>query len=89
MGTVVQFPASSIGAERERGQLFGRWQRSKRGNLYTRTGEFCVTVFPALGGFRYAIARTARDKPPFSEMIYATSDEARRAAWAMLPKAFA
>ena len=89
MGTVVQFPASGVGAERERGEFFGRWQRSKRGNLYTRTGEFCVTVFPARGGFKWSIARTARDKPLFSPVIYATSDEARRAAWAMLPKAFA
>jgi hypothetical protein len=89
MGVVVQFPASDLGAERE-GQSFGRWQRSKRGNLYTRTADgFCVTVFPARGGFRYAIARTARDRPLFSPVTYATSDDARQAAWAMLPKAFA
>ena len=65
------------------------WRTSAKGNAYVRCGELCVTVFPARGGFRYAIARTAKDRPMFSPVIYATSDEARRAAWAMLPKAFA
>ena len=68
----------------------GDWRTSRKGNFYTRTADgFCVTIFPARGGFRWAIARTARDKPLFSEMVYATSDEARQAACAMLPKAFA
>lgn len=79
MGVVLSFPPNG-----QDGQFFGRWQRSKRGNLYTRTGEFCVTVFPARRGFRWSIARAARDKPLFSPMIYPTSDEARQAAWTAL-----
>jgi hypothetical protein len=41
-------------------------------------------VFPAWNGFRYAIARSAGERPMFSERIFDTEDEARRAAWSAL-----
>ena len=67
MGEVVYLPASRQAAEQRRGAFFdlGQWRVSRRGNAYTRIGEFCVTVYPAWNGFKFAIAATARDRPTF------------------------
>jgi hypothetical protein len=87
MGEVLSFPASGQTGEQRRGEFFDRdlWRVSRRGNPYIRTVDgFCVTVFPAWNGFRYAIARSAGERPMFSERIFDTEDEARRAAWSAL-----
>jgi hypothetical protein len=38
-------------------------------------------VFSSWGGFRYSIARTARERPIFSDQVFETEYEARRSAW--------
>jgi hypothetical protein len=85
MGTVVQFPASPA----DRPCFDPEWKLSKRGNYYTRRGEFCIATFRVAGGWKWSIAGRARDPVTYSRRAYPTEHEARLAIWAMLPKAFA
>ena len=87
MGDVVSFPAKHASTDQRMGAFFDpdRWLVSKRGNSYTRTADgFCVTVFQSWGGFRWSIARSAGEGPMFSDRIFDSEDEARRASWAAL-----
>ena len=83
MGEVLGFPAKGAPTDQRNGSFHDpdNWRVSKKGNHYTRIGEFCVTTFPAWNGWKYSIVRSAREGPMYSQTIYDSEQEARRGAW--------
>lgn len=90
MGEVLSFRPRSSPWERHRARYFDRkWLRSKRGNPYVRLASSdgrgaTVTVFRASDGWRWSIARSAREGPVYARQACASAVEARQAAWEVL-----